>query len=85
MNEREVTVGVKKGDGIVYPNPPDLFSERYYDAYMAENESFVDSILYVTAVSVTASDGVEPIRMAKAAQMSLEQRRPVKLCEIRLF
>lgn len=85
MNEREDTVVVKKGDGIVYPKPPDFFIERYYDAYIAENESFVDSILYGTAVSVTASDGVEPIRMAKAAQMSLEQRRPVKLCEIRLF
>ncbi|MCU0080607.1 hypothetical protein [Extibacter muris] len=47
-----------------------------------DSESFADSILYGTPVSVTVSDGVEPIRMVKAAQMSLVQRRPVKLCEI---
>ena len=82
MNVNEDTVVVKNGDGIHSPKPLDFFIERYYEAYVTENQSFVDSILYDRPVAVTAADGVEPIRMAKAAQMSLEQNRPVKLSEI---
>ncbi|BDF04200.1 inositol 2-dehydrogenase [[Clostridium] hylemonae] len=82
MNEHEDTVVVKKGDGIYAPKPPDFFIERYYEAYVSENQSFVDSILFDRPAAVTAADGVEPIRMAKAAQLSLEQNRPVKLSEI---
>lgn len=82
MNETENTVEIKKDDGIHSPKPLDFFIERYYEAYVTENQSFVDSVLYDKPVAVTAQDGVEPIRLAKAAQMSFEQNRPVELREI---
>lgn len=82
MNENENTVIVSNRDGIHTPKPLDFFIERYYDAYVTENQSFIDSVLYNHPIAVTAADGVEPIRIAKAAQMSYEQNRPVKLSEI---
>ncbi len=82
MNENEDTVVVSNADGIHMPKPLDFFIERYKDAYIAENQSFVDSVLYNKPVAVTAGDGVEPIRIAKAAQLSFEENRPVKLVEI---
>lgn len=81
-NVTEDTVVVSTAEGINNPKPLDFFLERYAEAYVTENKLFIEGLLENKPVSVTAHDGVQPIRIAKAAQISLEQNRPVLLSEI---
>ena len=81
-NVREDTVVISTKDGIQTPKPLDFFLERYADAYVEESMRFVRSIREDLPVAVTAFDGIQPILIAKAAQLSLDENRPVKLEEI---
>ena len=56
-----------------------FFLERYNDAFIAEEQSFVDAILENKPTLVNATDGLKPILIAMAAKKSLETGMPVKL------
>jgi myo-inositol 2-dehydrogenase/D-chiro-inositol 1-dehydrogenase len=66
-----------KGDLPLY-----FFLERYTEAYIQEMQEFVDCVIRDEAPPVTGTDGRIPVVMGKAARLSYEQRRPVKLSEI---
>jgi myo-inositol 2-dehydrogenase/D-chiro-inositol 1-dehydrogenase len=66
-----------KGDLPLY-----FFLERYTEAYVREMQVFIDCLLRDEAPPVTGSDGRIPVVMGKAARLSYEQHRPVKLAEI---
>lgn len=82
MNETENTVVVSDADGIHCPKPLDFWLERYGQAYVTQDNGFVESVLDGKPIAVTAHDGVQPILIAKAAQMSWEQNRPVMISEV---
>jgi len=62
--------------------PLHFFMERYVDAYLAEMEAFLDCILHDKPVPVSGEDARFPVVIGKAARLSYEQNRPVKLSEI---
>jgi len=73
---------VSTADTVHRDLPLELTVERYRDAYLAEKQAFVDSILNDTEPPVTGMDGRAPVVMAYAARKSYEEHRPVNLSEI---
>jgi myo-inositol 2-dehydrogenase / D-chiro-inositol 1-dehydrogenase len=57
----------------------DFFLERYADAYRAELDAFVIALAEGRALAPDFSDGIEALRLARAAEESLRTRRVVDL------
>jgi len=53
--------------------------ERYKNAYVEETKLFIESIQNNTHVLCAGNDGLQAQLIAKAAQTSYEEGRPVKL------
>ena len=81
-NATENDAFISTGEGVESAKPRWFNLERYNDAFVAEEKAFVDAVLNNTDVPVGGRDGLEPVRIAKAAKLSLDQGRPVKLSEI---
>ncbi|SRR5579883_476480 len=60
-------------------NPLHFFLERYQEAYIAELEAFYESWLHQQPSQVTGYDGLQALRIAMAANQSLQTGQPVKL------
>lgn len=64
-------------------DPPHyFFLEKYQEAFMTEIAEFVECISKKSAPSVTGQDGLEALRIALAAKLSLKENRPVQMTEI---
>lgn len=83
MNENESSVVVSDKDGVHGPKPYDFFINRYLQAYVDQSKGFIDCLKNGKPVAVTANDGVQAILVAKAAQMSFDLKRPVKISEVK--
>lgn len=66
-------------DGVMREKPLYFFLERYNDAFIAEEQSFVNAVLEDKPTLVNATDGLKPVLIAIAAKQSLESGEPVKL------
>ena len=75
---RSVEPGVPPPAGPPWPN----FLERFGDAYAAELKAFVRVARGDDSSPCTATDGVQALRIAEAANRSLHDHRPVRLAEI---
>jgi myo-inositol 2-dehydrogenase/D-chiro-inositol 1-dehydrogenase len=62
--------------------PLHFFMDRYIDSYLAEMKAFIGSVLEDKPVAVSGEDARFPVAIGKAARLSYEQNRPVKLSEI---
>jgi myo-inositol 2-dehydrogenase / D-chiro-inositol 1-dehydrogenase len=62
--------------------PYSFFMDRYENAYRNETIEFVKAIVNNTEPPTSARDGKAAMVMAKAAKMSLLEKRPVKISEI---
>lgn len=60
-------------------NPEYFFLERYQQAYIAELQSFYTAWLHNTPSPVSGEDGLQALRIAKAAKQSLDTKLPVVL------
>lgn len=69
------------------PNPDTAsyadFMDRFKDAYIAELRAFVDLIAGAATSPCTVADAVESFLVAEACELSLRQRRPVRIEEVR--
>jgi len=65
--------------GVMREKPLYFFLERYNDAFIAEEQGFVDAILEDKPTLVNATDGLKPVLIAMAAKKSLDTGEPVKL------
>lgn len=81
-NETETRLRFTGEPGQVEEKPKWFFLERYAQAYSAEINDFVDAWQQGRAPLAGAQDGLEALRLADAAQLSLLERRPVNLDEI---
>jgi myo-inositol 2-dehydrogenase/D-chiro-inositol 1-dehydrogenase len=70
--------------GTHHSLPLDFFMDRYANSYRYEMELFIDALVKNKPMPVGAADGLQAIRIALAAKMSVQQNRPVKLEEIRV-
>ena len=73
---------VSNADGVHAALPLHFFLERYQSSFLAELQSFVASLESGTTPEVTGIDGRIPILMARAANRSVAERRPVGLDEV---
>lgn len=70
-------------EGIHTPKPLYFFMERYVESYIREMQAFIDAIINDTQTPVSGIDGRIAVVMALAAQKSYQERRIVKLSEIK--
>ena len=76
------TVTVSGDRSVARDLPLNFFLERYMDAYLREVAAFVACVRDGKNPPVGGLDGRVPVVMGKAAKLSAEQNRPVKLSEI---
>jgi myo-inositol 2-dehydrogenase/D-chiro-inositol 1-dehydrogenase len=69
-------------EAVMSDVPLHFFIERYTEAYLAEMRAFVDCVAKDIEPPATGADGRISIVLAKAAQLSLETGRVVKVSEI---
>ncbi|MCH1983820.1 inositol 2-dehydrogenase [Ruminococcus sp. OA3] len=81
-NDLNDTSMISTADGVVCEKPTWFFLERYNNAFIAETNAFVDAVMNDKEVPVSGIDGLMPVKIAKAAKISLDEGRPVKISEI---
>ena len=81
-NHLENHAEIFSSEGIQSAKPTWFFLERYNDAFVEEERRFVRTVLTGEPVAVGGDDGLQAVRIAKAAQKSLALGRPVKMEEI---
>lgn len=81
-NDSASTAVVSTEDGVTGEKPLYFFLERYIASFSKEVSLFVQAILNDTDVPVNINDGLQPVLIAKAAQKSVAEHRPVALSEI---
>ncbi|MHA6799795.1 Gfo/Idh/MocA family protein [Bounagaea algeriensis] len=72
-------------DGITWPSgrPYRTFAERFGAAYRAEVEAFTSLVAGESANCCPPREALAALRIAEAAQLSLQQGRPVHVAELR--
>jgi len=81
-NDRQNTTMISTASGVMIEKPLWFFIERYNNAFIAEMVAFAQALSNDTEVPVNGYDGLESVRIAMAAKMSMEKKRPVMLKEI---
>jgi len=81
-NEYPNTVRTMSAGGVFRAKPLYFFLERYQDAYFEEVREFVECLAENRPVPVDGRDGLQAERIALAAKMSFQQKRPVHLKEV---
>lgn len=82
-NDTETNVCVRNKEAVLTDKPLFFFLERYMQSFTDEAREFVKAIQNNTDVPVSIEDGLKPIMIAKAANLSMKENRPVKLSEIK--
>jgi myo-inositol 2-dehydrogenase/D-chiro-inositol 1-dehydrogenase len=77
------TVTVSGDRSVARDLPLNFFLERYMESYLREMAAFVACVRDNKNPPVSGLDGRVPVVMGKAAKLSAEQNRPVKLSEIK--
>jgi myo-inositol 2-dehydrogenase/D-chiro-inositol 1-dehydrogenase len=70
-------------DAVSEDLPLNFFMERYIDSYVREMKEFIQCVAEDREVPVTGIDGRMPVLIGKAARLSHDQHRPVKVSEIK--
>lgn len=81
-NDGDTTVRLSTAQGVLSDKPQYFFLERYMASFTEEVRQFVHAVVTDGEVPVGIHAGLMSVVLAKAAKMSLEQHRPVKVCEI---
>ena len=72
-----------QAQGTIYRDPPlNFFMERYLESYCRELTDFVAAVTQGGPSPVSGHDGRVPVLMARAAQRSCQENRPVKMSEM---
>ena len=81
-NRYDNAVTISDGASIRRDPPYEFFMERYTESFAREMESFVRAVIDDGPVEVDGFDGRMPVVMGKAAFLSHEKGRPVRMDEI---
>lgn len=82
-NDLNDTSSISTAEGVLCEQPTWFFLERYNDAFIAEVDAFVKALIEDTDMPVGTVDGLMSVKIAKAADLSFRENRPVKLSEIK--
>jgi myo-inositol 2-dehydrogenase/D-chiro-inositol 1-dehydrogenase len=69
--------------GIHAALPLHFFLERYQEAYKTEMTDFIKGLQNGTKMPVDGNDGLQSLKIALAALKSVQEKRPVKIKEIK--
>lgn len=78
---QETPIQVMKENNISHDTVPGFY-ERFERAYVDQLADFVNNVLNGRPPTITATDGVEALRIALAATKSYQENRPVDVSEI---
>ena len=81
-NVNENTLTSYTQAGVTRAKPLHFFLERYEAAYQSELASFIAALNGADVVLPTMNDGLQALRLAEAAIVSIEQGRTVAVSEI---
>ena len=81
-NIPESSVTIHNEHGVTHDKPVYFFLERYQQAFVNAQRTFFDMVNKGKKPPVTMYDGLQAVRIAKAARISLLENRPVRLSEI---
>jgi myo-inositol 2-dehydrogenase/D-chiro-inositol 1-dehydrogenase len=81
-NDRPNTARLSTSKAVQEDLPLFFFLERYTEAFVAEIKEFVRCVKEGVEPPVSGMDGRASVVMAKAARLSYDKGRPVKLSEI---
>jgi len=73
---------VSGSEGVTADKPLFFFLERYMDSYCLEMREFITCLQEGTEPKATGYDGRVSVQIAKAARLSYDKKRPVKVSEI---
>jgi myo-inositol 2-dehydrogenase/D-chiro-inositol 1-dehydrogenase len=73
---------ISTAEGVESEKPTWFFLERYNDAFIYEVNAFVDAINNNKEVPANGNDGLMSVYIAKAADKSMRENRPVTMKEI---
>ena len=82
-NDRISNVMTESEQGLLYQNPYSFFLDRYPQAYQDEIFAFVSAIQNQKPSMVSSKDAIEPLFIAEACQISLQEQRPVFVEEVK--
>jgi len=81
-NDTATTTIIRNEDSIQSEKPLYFFLERYMGSFVEEIKQFMKAIVDDTDVPVVGFDGLQSVKVAMAATLSVKEGRPVKLSEI---
>ena len=81
-NNRPTNVTYVGEQGVMTDKPLHFFLERYNQAYISETQQFIEAIQNDTDVVCSGFDGLQAELLARAAKLSVETGRPVRLDSI---
>ncbi|OYD26478.1 myo-inositol 2-dehydrogenase [Mycoplasma testudineum] len=81
-NEKPSTLIVSNENGVTSEKPLHFFLERYMKSYENEAVNFIDSINGNDKPKATITDAYNAVLLAKAAAISLKEKRVVNLSEL---
>ncbi|WP_414648390.1 inositol 2-dehydrogenase [Cerasibacillus sp.] len=80
-NVRETSVQLHTEQGSQGEPLKNFFLDRYAEAYTAELQAFLHSIETGAPLLCVGNDGLQAEKIARAAQQSLQENRPVRITE----
>ncbi len=81
-NDSTSNAVISGANGVTGEKPLFFFLERYMDAYGKEVTEFLEAIKNNTPAPLGVEDGLKPVLMAMAANLSVKEHRPVKISEV---
>ncbi|AKI98295.1 oxidoreductase [Kosmotoga pacifica] len=81
-NDRETNVIMSTEEAVCTDKPLYYFPQRYMKSFANEIEAFVESVLEEKPVSVGVEAGYRSILIARAADVSARENRPVRIAEL---
>ncbi|MDO4615139.1 MAG: inositol 2-dehydrogenase [Lachnospiraceae bacterium] len=81
-NDIPNTVVLSRREGTSYGTAYQVMWDRYTRAFIDEMHAFADSVINDKVPPVTDLDGLYPVLIAAAANLSLAEGRPVKISEV---
>jgi myo-inositol 2-dehydrogenase / D-chiro-inositol 1-dehydrogenase len=82
-NVPESNAVLSSSESVISEKPQYFFLERYQQSFVRELQAFFEAVSENRPTPVTGQDGLEPVLIALAANLSMKENRPVKLDEIR--
>ncbi len=81
-NDTASSVIISNDDGVTGEKPLYFFLERYMDSFASEVKEFIDVVINDKEIITGIDDGLKAVVIALAGNLSIKEKRPVKISEV---